>query len=188
MDRIKKILKAQWKNTPLWTKVLASVLIVWSIFYLVDAGIIFAGQTPLKLTGQTFSAYTLVLKVLVGIQLVLLGLHIVDILNEKTLSNPNISNLSKKTRVYFRKIHPLLGITVVLIAFAHSLWMFAQFLTFTWPWTVQIISGLAGIISMLLVALSGDGILFAPVKQRQKMMLIHTIVVLIFLVPFFVHI
>ncbi|MGL4624921.1 MAG: hypothetical protein ACRCWD_08570 [Culicoidibacterales bacterium] len=188
MGKAQKILKAQWKNTPLWTKVLASAFLIWSVFYFVDAALIFLGQNSLAITGQTFEAYTLVLKILVGVQLILLVIHIIDIFNQKTVMNPNIQNGSKQMRLYVRKIHPLLGMSVITMALAHSLWNFAQFFTFSWPWSVQIISGIGGIILLILIAVSGDGILFAPAQRRQKIILIHTIIVLIFLIPFFIHI
>lgn len=188
MERIKKILLTQWKVTPLWTKLLASLLIIWSLFYVVDAVLIFGGQDPLTITIQTFTAYALILKILLGVQLVLFVAHLLESLNKKTLANTNVRRFVTKIRGYFRKIHPLLGVSVVFMALAHALWNFSRFLTFSWPLSVQIGSGVIGIVLLLLIAISGDGALFAPVKSRNKVILVHTIIALIFLIPFFVHI
>ncbi|MGL6058965.1 MAG: hypothetical protein ACRC17_11695 [Culicoidibacterales bacterium] len=188
MERMKKIIVNQWKITPLWVKIVAVVGLIGASSYFVEAFLVLTNQAELGLANSGFAIYVLSLKIFVGGQFLLFGIHLAQKLNQKVGPNLELRRNLTKIQAYLRRIHPLLGITTLVMALAHAVWNFSRFLSFSWPWTLQVVSGVVGISIILLVALSGDGALLAPGKQRKKVIVVHTILALIFLIPFLIHI
>lgn len=188
MQVILQKLSKQWKETPLWAKLIAILGMSWSLVYLASAVQIWRGLPMVAFATSGFESYTFILKVGIISQFVLLGFQIVLKLNQKTLGNPSIRLYSVKVRKYFQRFHPTLGIAWVLMAFAHALVQFSQFWQSGANWSTQSLSGVVGISLLLLITLSGDGVLFLRGAKRKKIFFVHAVIAILFAIPFLLHI
>lgn len=180
--------KIMWEQTPLWLKLGALTCIGWSLVYYVSAVLLVSGQAELSVAASGFEWYALMMKGLVGCQLLLVLSHWLTLLNQKTFKQSLVKQQLINIQKYLKRLHPLTGITTLFVVIAHSVWKLASFLPNYWVWNQQTISGVAALAIMLSLLFGGVNILLAPPKRKKKFILIHTIIAFIFLIPFFFHI
>ncbi|MGL5916517.1 MAG: hypothetical protein ACRCZC_02295, partial [Culicoidibacterales bacterium] len=138
MERIKQILEKQWRITPIWVKIFAFVGIIWSMIYFISTFLIMTGRAELVMAATGFEVYVLILKGLIGAQFLLFIVHLLILMNQQIGPNLELRQKLNQAQKYLRRIHPVVGITTLIMVLAHVVWNFSRFLSFDWPWTVQI--------------------------------------------------